>query len=171
LVIWLIGMSGAGKTSIGTEVYRLLKAKRPNVVLLDGGDFRKAMANDLGHSVADRRTNGRRLSQLCRFLSGQGIDVACPTIGAFSDIRDWNRKHIEGYFEAYVEVPLDVLIARDRKDFYRPALAGEASDVVGVDISFEPPVDPDLVIDNSQPTDTFEPQARKVLEQIDAKSG
>ena len=169
MVIWLIGMSGAGKTSIGTAVYRLLKAERPNVVLLDGGDFRKAMANDLGHTVADRRRNGQRLSRLCQFLDGQGIDVVCPTIGAFPDIREWNRRHIERYFEVFVQVPLDVLVARDKRDFYRPALAGELKDVVGVDIPFQAPTDADLVIDNSKPTDSFHSPAKQILDRLDGR--
>lgn len=171
MVIWLIGMSGAGKTSIGKEVYRLLKAKRPNVVLIDGGDFRRIMADDLGHSIKDRRINGHRLSRLCEFLDSQGIDVVCPTIGAFADIREWNRRHIEQYFEVYVRVPFDVLVARDTRDFYRRALAGEIKNVIGVDIPFEAPPNADLVIDNSRPIDCFASLARQALDSVDEKFG
>ena len=171
MVIWLIGMSGAGKTSIGREVYRLLNARRPNVIFLDGDDVRRVMGNDLGHTIEDRRVNAGRISRLCQFLDSQGIDVVCAILSIFHESQDWNRKQIPSYFEVYIRVPFDTLVARDRKGLYQEALRGEVKDVVGVDIEFPPPAHPDMVIDNEVPISSFERVAKEIVEAMPWESG
>ena len=166
MVIWLIGMSGAGKTVIGREIYKLLKAKRPNVVFLDGDKVREIMGSDLGHTVADRRVNAGRISRLCRFLDSQEIDVVCAVLSIFHEWQEWNRKHVPQYFEVYIRVPFDVLVARDPKDLYRRALAGEIKDVIGVDIEFPPPAHPDLVVNNDIPRESCDEIAREIVNSI-----
>ncbi len=167
MVVWITGLSCAGKTSIGTQVYRLLKAKRPNVVFLDGEDVREIMEEDLGHTIADRKLNAMRISRLCRYLDSQGIDVVCATIAFFHEVQQWNRKHIPEYFEVYVRAPFDILLARDSRGLYRRALAGKIKNVVGVDIELPPPVNPDLILDNDVHVDCFVDLASKVVNAID----
>lgn len=166
MVIWLIGMSRAGKTSIGKEVYRLLKTKRPNVVFLDGDIIREMMGNDLGHSLADRKINAGRISRLCRLLDSQGIDVVCAILSIFHESQEWNRKHIPRYFEVYIHVPFEILLERDTNGLYKRALAGEIQNVVGVDIRFPPPLNPDLVIENDTPRDSFLKMAQRIVDAI-----
>ena len=156
-------MSGAGKTAIGREVYRLLKAKRPNVVFLDGDDVRQIMGDDLGHTVEDRRANAWRISRLCRYLDGQGIDIVCAVLSIFHETQRWNRQHIPRYFEVYIQVPFETLVERDSKGLYRRAQAGEIENVVGVDIEFPPPLQPDLVINNDGSLEDFLANAEKVI--------
>lgn len=166
MVIWVIGMSGAGKTAIGREVYRLLKAKRPNVVFLDGDDVRQIMGDDLGHTVEDRRANAWRISRLCRYLDGQGIDIVCAVLSIFHETQRWNRQHIPRYFEVYIRVPFETLVERDSKGLYRRAQAGEIENVVGVDIEFPPPASPDLVVDNDEPVESFVRLAERIVNAI-----
>ena len=163
MVIWVIGMSGAGKTAIGREVYRLLKAKRPNVVFLDGDDVRQIMGDDLGHTVEDRRANAWRISRLCRYLDGQSIDIVCAVLSIFHETQRWNRQHIPRYFEVYIRVPFETLVERDSKGLYRRAQAGEIENVVGVDIEFPPPLQPDLVINNDGSLEDFLANAENVI--------
>ena len=94
-VYWITGLSGAGKTTIGTALYRQLKGNMDNVVLLDGDAIRKALGNDLGYSDAERRKVAYRNGGICKLLSDQGIHVVCCTISMYDEVRNWNRKNIE----------------------------------------------------------------------------
>ena len=113
MVIWIIGLAGAGKTTIGSQVYNLLKSRKPNVVFLDGEDVRTIVGDDLGHTIEDRKTNIWRICRLCHCLDKQGIDVVCSTLSNQHDAQEWNRKNYTQYFEVYLDVPMDVLVARD----------------------------------------------------------
>ncbi len=166
MVVWLIGMSGVGKTAIGREVHRLLKGKRPNVLFLDGDVVREIMGNDLGHSIEDRRTNAGRICRLCRYLDSQGIDVVCAILSIFPESRQWNREHIPEYFEVYLRARFETLVQRDKKGLYRRAMVGEIRDVVGVDIEFPPVANADLIIDNDEPVDSFAGMASQIVEAI-----
>ncbi len=166
MVIWIIGMSGAGKSTIGKEVYTLLKAKRPNVVFLDGDRMREIMGNDLGYTLSDRRQNADRICRLCKLLYSQGIDVVCAILSIFHESQEWNRRNIKNYFEVYIRVPFDLLVSRDPRGLYRQALDGRISNVVGVDIAFAEPLNPDLVIDNERRLESFEEPARRIIDTI-----
>jgi len=169
MVIWLIGLAGAGKTSIGREVYARLKARKPNVVFLDGDHVRAIMGDDLGHSVEDRRRNAWRICHLCEYLDAQGIDVVCAILSLFHDTQEWNREHYSQYFEVFIEVPMDILIERDQKGLYSGALKGEIIDVVGVDIPFVPPPSVDLIVDNGQPNISPTTHSDSIITALDEK--
>jgi adenylylsulfate kinase-like enzyme len=142
-VFWITGLSGAGKTTLGKELARRLRAAGRPVTFLDGDALRAAIAQDLSHSVEDRRQSAMRNAQLCRLLAEQGAEVVCATISLFHEVQQWNRENIPGYREIYLRVPLDELRRRDHKGIYA---AGR--DVVGLDVSAEVPETPDLVLDN-----------------------
>lgn len=169
MVIWLIGLAGAGKTTIGQELYARLKSQRPSVVFLDGDDVRAMMGNDLGHTLEDRRANAWRICRLCRFLDQQGIDVVCAILSIFHDTQDWNRENYSSYLEVYIKVPLDVLVARDGKGLYRRALAGELKNVVGVDLPFVPPPRADLVLDNAEARESHAAQVDRIIAAMEAR--
>lgn len=166
MVIWLIGLSGAGKTVIGRAIHTLLRAKRPNVIFLDGDTVREIMGGDLGYSLDDRRKNAWRICRLCKYLDDQGIDVVCGILSIFHETQQWNRDNIPHYFEVYIRVPMETLIERDSKGLYRRALAGEIQNVVGFDVAFPPPPHPDLIIDNDTLLESVEPIARQIIDAI-----
>mgnify|MGYP001617624887 CR=1 FL=1 len=166
MVIWLIGMSRAGKTVIGREVYNLLKAKQPNVVFLDGDIVREIMGNDLGHTIEDRRKNAWRICRLCKFLDSQGIDVVCSILSIFPETQEWNRMNIPRYFQVYLRVPMEQLIERDSRGLYLRARTGEIKNVVGIDIEFPQPVGTDLTIDNDKPAGSFVEIASEIVSSI-----
>lgn len=148
-VYWITGLSGAGKTTIGTVLYQQLKEKMDNVVLLDGDAIRNALGNDLGYSDSERRKGAYRNGGICKLLSDQGIHVICCTIAMYDEIRDWNRVNIENYVEVFLDVPYDILKKRDQKGLYSGLDKGDASNVAGMDLQVEFPKHPDLIIDNS----------------------
>jgi len=153
MVIWLIGLSGAGKTTIGKCVYREWKKHEPNTVLVDGDEIREIFSrnnSDSDYSLDGRRKNAERIKQLCAWLDRQGINVVCNILLLFGDVSDWNRENLSGYLEVYVSTPLDVVKERDSKGLYSAAEKGEMKNVVGVDIPFPPPASPDITIDNSE---------------------
>ena len=98
MVIWLIGLSGAGKTAIGKELSKRLKKMNHPVVFMDGDIFREIMGNDLGHTIEDRKKNADRICRFCECLNQQGIDIVFAILSIFHESRQWNRKNITGYF-------------------------------------------------------------------------
>jgi len=147
-VYWITGLSGAGKTTVGQELWRRLRAAGRSAIFLDGDALREVIAEDLGHNTANRRKSAMRNARLCRMLCSQGTDVVCPTISLFHEVHRWNRENIPGYQEIYLRVPMDELQRRDSKGIYAAAHRGDLRDVVGLDVVAELPEAPDLTLDN-----------------------
>ena len=166
MVIWLIGLSGAGKTTLAKEVMAQVKSKINNVVLIDGDAVRAAFGNDLGHTIEDRKKNADRICNLCKFLDNQGIHVVCAILSIFPESRDWNRRELNAYFEVFVDTPFERLVEIDYKGLYKRALNGELTDVAGVDLEFVPPSSPDLTISNCGSKDTFLSHAQTLAQII-----
>ena len=157
MVIWIIGMHGSGKTTVGRALYQELRQAHQNVIFLNGGDIRAIMGDDLGHGVEDRLISAGRVSRLCRYLSAEGMHVICAVQSPFHTTQEWNREHINDYFEIYLRTSFETRLRRDHQNLYRQALHGTVRNVVGVDIEFVPPAHSDLVIDNDQDLDDVTP--------------
>lgn len=153
MLVWITGLSGSGKTTIGKEVYKKLKEKYLNTVFLDGDSFREVLGNDLGHSPKDRFENAKRIHRMCKFLVSQNINVVCATMSLYKEVHDLNRAEMKNYFEIFVECDIEELIRRDQKGLYSKALRQERDDVVGVNLPYDKPKDCELVIDNSTKSD------------------
>lgn len=149
MVIWIIGLSGTGKTTLATQVVQRIRAENGKVVLLDGDLIRTLFGNDVDHTIDGRRRNAERLSVLTKYLSDQGIDVVAAVLSIFPEWREWNRKNIKNYAEVYMKASMETLLRRDIKNLYARAMRGEIPNVVGIDIPFPEPENPDLVLDNN----------------------
>jgi alcohol dehydrogenase len=169
-VVWITGLSGAGKTMLARGVAAALRAAGRKVVLLDGDELRAAIAGKVGHSEAERRELAHRYATLCRFLSFEGVDVVCATMSLYHDVHAWNRAHVPGYLEVYLRVELEVLIRRDPKGLYRRALSGEISNIAGIDLPFEAPLAPHVTLDNNADRPSLEPLIAEVLEALSRSS-
>lgn len=142
-VYFFTGLSGAGKTTIGSLFHSRLKAKKPNVVRLDGDLFRPVYLEDIGYGDDDRRRGAQRTFRVCKMLADQGIDVVVCTISMYDEVRRWNRENIDNYKEIYIRVTQDTLLKRNQKKLY-----SEGKNVVGVDLPFDEPQESDIVVQN-----------------------
>jgi adenylyl-sulfate kinase len=147
MVIWITGLSGAGKTTLSTALVDLLKPRMPELVLIDGDAVRAMFGETLDYSEASRTIQIKRLQALAQYLSRQGLVVIVAALYAHPDLLAWNRRNFPAYFEVYIEAPLDLVRARDPKGLYKKAARGEMADVVGIDIPWHAPERPDMVID------------------------
>lgn len=164
---WITGLSGAGKTTIGTMLYEHIKSIKQNVVFLDGDILRQIYkSND--YSVEGRRNLAFQHGRLCKMLTEQGIDVVICVIAMFEECRKWNRDNINNYKEIYLDVPIEELIKRDQKQLYSRALKNEIQDVMGINMDYEAPKMPMLRINNSG-TNTPEAVLRYIVEELNIR--
>ena len=144
-VYFFTGLSGAGKTTIGGLFYRRLKAKRNDIVLLDGDQLRRLSINKASDYSTEKRKQGAFYNfEMCKMLADQGIHVVLCSISMYRDCRAWAREHIENYKEIYIKVTQETLYRRDQKGLY----SSGAKNVVGVDLPWEEPESPDIIIQN-----------------------
>jgi cytidine diphosphoramidate kinase len=155
MIIWLVGLSGAGKTTIARELHRQWQAKDPATVLIDGDEIREIFKHDqnpAAYTPAGRRINGERIAAMSAWLDAQNINAVVSILCIFPDLLAANRTRFHSYYEVFVDAPLAALEARDGKGLYAAARAGRMADVVGVQIPFPAPEQPDLVINNDGPS-------------------
>lgn len=153
-VVWLTGLSGAGKSTIAALAARRLLSLGRHCHVLDGDQLRSGLNRDLGFSAADRAENVRRAGEVAALMADAGLIVLAAFISPYRAEREALRRRLpEGEFiEVFVDVPLAVAEERDVKGLYRRARAGLLKDFTGVDAPYEPPVKPDLHLDTQRLT-------------------
>lgn len=147
MVLWLTGLSGAGKTTIAQAIWRQMKPKLPALVMVDGDTIRDLFGAGLGFHEEARYEQIGRIQRLAAMLAGQDLPVVVAALYAHPDLMRWNRENLPGYFEVLVDAPIDLVRQRDVKGLYAKAARGEMPNVVGIDIPWHRPTAPNLVID------------------------
>ena len=165
IVVWITGLSGAGKSTIAKRCAELLLEAGELPTILDGDEFRKAVGDDLGHDHAGRLLNAYRLARFANMLARQGHTVLCATMSLFHEVQEWNREHNARYLEVYVRAPIESLEARDAKGIYGRVRRGESSGLVGVDLPFHEPLRPDLVFDNDKDLASMLAHADRIIDE------
>lgn len=150
-VIWITGLSGAGKTTLAHELVRRLRAQGKSVVMLDGDELRNVFsavaANSQNHGREGRLTLAMQYAHLCQVIAAQGMTVVIATISLFREVHAWNRANLPGYFELYLKVPVEELRRRDPKGIYRRFDAGELTYVAGLDLPIDEPEAADWIVE------------------------
>ncbi len=149
--VWFTGLSASGKTTLSSLLEEELLERGLPVETLDGSEIRERLSGDLGFSRKDRETHLRRMSFVTRLLVRNGVVVlVAAAISPFQNIRDEARAEINDYVEVYLDCPLEVCRERDSKGLYRQALSGEIQHLPGVNVLYEIPEKPELVIQTHQ---------------------
>lgn len=166
-VLWLTGLSGAGKSTIAAEIQRLLIANGMTPLLLDGDQIRQAIADPhWGFDQQSRRMGSFRYARLAALFAGQGHLVIVPTISMFHEVQQWNRKHSPGYFEVYLRTTEQTRRMRDPKILYQQHLQGTEVSMAGLDLSIQEPQQPDLLIDNDGDQSDISVIAQHIIRQF-----
>lgn len=150
-IIWLTGLSGAGKSTIANLVEGWLTLQGRHTYLLDGDNVRHGLNKDLGFTAADRVENIRRVGEVARLFVDAGLVVLCSFISPYRAEREAVRSLVRPgeFIEVYVTAPLDVCEQRDPKGLYAKCRAGYLPNFTGIDSPYEAPEHPDLVLDTT----------------------
>lgn len=148
-VLWLTGLSGAGKSMLANLVEQKLARMKRHTFLLDGDNIRHGLNNDLGFSLADRSENVRRVGEVAKLMTDAGLIVITAFISPVRAERQLVRRMMRPgeFFEIFVDTPLEHAEARDVKGLYRRARDGLLHDFTGIDSPYEAPEAPELHID------------------------
>lgn len=164
-VVWMTGLSGAGKTTIGLILEQKLQDRNLKVERLDGDVVRESLTRDLGFTAEDRRKNIERVTFVAKLLSRNGVGTICSFISPYQSVRDHVRENTTNFLEVYIDAPLDVVIDRDVKGLYVKAIAGEIPNFTGISDPFEAPENPDIHVHTDQ--NSPEECADQILQQLE----
>ena len=171
-VVWITGLSGAGKSVLAAALVARLRMVDDEILLLDGDELREvfgATSVNAQNYGRDKRTAlAMQYAHLCNILAKQGFTVVIATISLFKEVHEWNRENLQGYFEAYLRVPLEELRRRDPKGIYRGFDAGEIKDVVGLDLPFDEPNSSDWILEFS-PSQSVEKSVNELLNHLKSR--
>ncbi|WP_375474771.1 sulfate adenylyltransferase subunit CysN [uncultured Jatrophihabitans sp.] len=173
MTVWLTGLSGSGKSTVGAELERRLVASGRPAYLLDGDNLRHGLNAGLGFSAEDRAENVRRTGEVAKLLADAGVVAIVSLVSPYAVDRERVRQsHSETslpFLEIFVDTPLEVCETRDPKGMYAKARAGQISNFTGVDDPYEAPEAPHLRL---RPHDgDAGAQAALVLDLIERISG
>ena len=160
LILWLTGLSGAGKTTIARGVERDLRERGCLVEVLDGDAIRNNLSKGLGFSREDRDINVRRIGFVANLLSRNGVVAIVAAISPYRATREELRRTTENFIEVYVNAPLKVCETRDVKGLYAMVRSGELRSFTGIDDPYEEPLNPDIVCYTAE--ESFEESIAKV---------
>ncbi|MFQ5509874.1 MAG: adenylyl-sulfate kinase [Leptospirillia bacterium] len=151
-VIWMTGYSASGKSTIAHAMEERLFKDRIRVYVLDGDNVRHGLNRDLGFSSEDRKENLRRVAEVARLFCDAGIVVLSAFISPYREDRALARESIgsDDFHEVFIDCPIEVCEQRDPKGIYKKARAGKIKHFTGIDDPYEPPLNPDLVLETSK---------------------
>jgi adenylyl-sulfate kinase len=163
--LWFTGMSGAGKSTLANLLAEELRRRAHRVEVLDGDEIRTHLSKGLGFSKEDRDTNIRRIGFVAKLLSRNGVVAISAAISPYRDVRDELRREHERFFEVFMTCTIEKLTERDVKGLYKKALAGEIKNFTGISDPYEPPKNPDLVIDSG--TESVDESLNKLIASLE----
>lgn len=146
MIIWITGVSGAGKTTIAEALTSKYKRYLPNLINIDGDAVRELYGNDLDYSERSRVLQIKRIQKICMFLSKQKLIVIASALYASAELLKWNRENFVDYLEVYLKAPLELVKKRDPKNLYKKYYAGIEKNIVGLDIPWHEPKESDIEI-------------------------
>jgi adenylyl-sulfate kinase len=167
-VVWLTGLSGAGKTTLAHAAAAKLACP---IEIMDGDEIREFLSEGLGFSKEDRDTNSHRIGFVARLLAKHGVLVFVASIAPYRDTRAELAKRSRDagheFVEVYVHAPLETVAERDVKGLYKKALAGKIDHFTGVSDPYEPPEHPALTVHTHQ--ESLDESAARLIDVLRAR--
>lgn len=157
-LIWITGLSGAGKSSVSKILYQNIKRNLPNTIVIDGDMIRDITGNDLGHNLEDRIKNAYRIVKFCKYLYDQDMNVICSTMSLYKEIHEYIYTNFDNPLLVFLDVSMDELKRRNQKGLY-----SNSKNVTGIDLPYDEPTNTRYVLkleNNSDINKTVE----KILE-------
>jgi adenylyl-sulfate kinase len=151
-VLWLTGLSGAGKSTIASDLAPRLIERGHRVEVLDGDEVRTNLTQGLGFSREDRDTNIARIGYVAGKLAKHGVAVVVAAISPYREARDKVRSSVADFVEVHVAAPVETCAERDVKGLYARALAGEIKNFTGVSDPYEEPLEPEVLLHTERET-------------------
>ena len=145
-VIWITGLSGAGKTAVATILKELLELRGDRTIVLDGDELRAALPLGNHFDRASRLALAQTYGRLCLLLANQSFTVICATISMHKEVYAWNRQYLPNYFEVYLDTPPQIRAQRDPKGYYAALGRGDVREFCGHDQSVDLPTSSDVHI-------------------------
>jgi len=168
-VLWLTGLSGAGKSTIANRIEKRLAAAGRHTYLLDGDNVRHGLNKDLGFTAQDRVENIRRVAEVARLMVDAGLIVLVSFISPFRSERRMARELFAAgeFFEVFIDTPLAEAERRDVKGLYRKARRGELKNFTGIDSPYETPEAAEIRIDTT--TLSADEAAARVIAHLESR--
>ena len=148
VTVWFTGLSASGKSTVAVMVDQMLTDRGHHCCVLDGDNIRHGLNSDLGFSPEDRTENIRRIGEVAKLFTQNGVITLTAFISPYLVDRDRNRAIMDpgDFVEVFVDCPLDVCENRDPRGLYAKARAGELEEFTGISAPYEPPLRPELVL-------------------------
>jgi len=167
VTVWMTGLSASGKSTIACILEQMLLHRRKHAYRLDGDNIRHGLNKNLGFSAEDRAENIRRIGEVAKLFTDAGVIAITSFISPYRKDRDAVRANMRPgeFIEVYVKVSLETAEKRDPKGLYKKARAGQIKGFTGIDDPYEPPENPEIVID----TEATSPEeaARRILDYLE----
>ncbi|MBL1214019.1 MAG: adenylyl-sulfate kinase [Ignavibacteriae bacterium] len=168
--LWFTGLSGSGKSTLASSVEKELYNRKIHTYLLDGDNIRHGLSKDLGFSNSDRVENIRRIGEVVKLFVDSANIVLTAFISPFGSDRENVRNLLSdrNFIEIFVKCPIEICEQRDPKGLYKKARESEIKNFSGISSSYEEPVNPELIIDNSYESD-FNDNVEKIINYMKLK--
>lgn len=168
VTVWMTGLSASGKSTIACILEQMLLHRAKHAYRLDGDNVRHGLNKNLGFSAEDRAENIRRIGEVAKLFSDAGVIAITSFISPYQKDRDAVRANMKPgeFIEVYISVSLATAEKRDPKGLYKKARAGELKGFTGIDDPYEPPPNPEIVIDTE--TMSAERAAEFILQYLQA---
>lgn len=165
LVVWITGLSSSGKSTIAKSLdLGLRKAGKGPSAILDADVLRRVLWPELDFSETSRRANILRLGFLASYVASLGVTAIVASVSPFRDAREKVRMQSPNFLEVYLRCPLPVLEARDTNGIYRRYRSGGLKGIAGIDLPYEAPDSPEVIIDTDK--ETIEESTDRVIQNV-----
>lgn len=169
IAVWMTGLSGSGKSTIGLLLEKMLHEQGILTILLDGDNVRAGINNNLGFSAEDRTENIRRIAEVNKLFIECGVVTINCFVSPTAEIRQQARDIIgaRNFVEVFIDSSLAVCEERDVKGLYKKARSGEIESFTGISAPFEAPVKPDVILSTEGKTPRA--SAKKLFKAIEQR--